>query len=89
MYRSTLIVAALASVSTAALASETITYSYDARGRLVQVAHAGTVNNGVVTSYGLDRADNRLSVATAGSPSCMAVVPFGSSYRIISCESAT
>jgi len=31
----------------AAYAAETITYTYDARGRLVQVNHSGTVNNNV------------------------------------------
>lgn len=66
MLRPMIIAAVLASVSASALASETITYLYDARGRLVQVAHAGTVNNGVVTSYGLDKADNRISVAVTG-----------------------
>ncbi|MFL6725203.1 MAG: RHS repeat domain-containing protein [Sphingomicrobium sp.] len=52
----------------AASASETITYSYDARGRLVQVAHSGTVNNGVTTSYVYDKAHNRTSKTTTGSP---------------------
>lgn len=55
-------------VSAAAHAAETITYSYDARGRLVQVARTGTVNNGVTTSYQFDRADNRVSKTTTGSP---------------------
>jgi hypothetical protein len=48
-------------------ASETITYSYDARGRLKQVARSGTVNNGVTTSYTLDKADNRTNKTTTGS----------------------
>ena len=51
-----------------ALAAETISYSYDARGRLVQVARTGTVNNGVTTSYTLDKADNRTNKSTTGSP---------------------
>ena len=55
-------------VPTAAVAAETIAYSYDARGRLVQVARSGTVNNGVVTDYALDNADNRTSKTTTGSP---------------------
>lgn len=62
-----LIAAALTSMSTAAIAGETITYSYDARGRLVQVAHSGTVNPGLNTTYAYDKADNRTSVTTAGS----------------------
>ena len=52
----------------AAYASETITYSYDARGRLVQVNHAGSVNNNVVTNYTYDKADNRTNKTTTGSP---------------------
>ena len=57
---------ALLAASTAQ-ASETITYSYDARGRLVQVARTGTVNNGVTTSYTIDKADNRTNKTTTGS----------------------
>ncbi len=49
-------------------AAETITYSYDAKGRLVKVAHAGTVNNGVQTTYSHDRTDNRTQVKTVGAP---------------------
>ena len=56
----------LALAATAALATETITYSYDARGRLVQVVHNGTANNGVTTSYAYDRAHNRTNVTTTG-----------------------
>jgi YD repeat-containing protein len=52
----------------AAWASETITYKYDARGRLVQVNHAGTVNNNVVTNYTYDKADNRALKNTTGAP---------------------
>lgn len=52
----------------AAYAAETITYSYDARGRLVRVSHSGTVNNNVVTNYSYDKADNRQSKTTTGSP---------------------
>ena len=51
-----------------AVATETITYSYDARGRLIQVARTGTVNNGVTTSYQFDKADNRTAKTTTGSP---------------------
>ena len=48
----------------AAGASETISYSYDARGRLKTVTHSGTVNNGKTTTYSLDKADNRTSKTT-------------------------
>jgi YD repeat-containing protein len=54
--------------ATAAGASETIAYSYDARGRLTQVARTGTVNNGVTTTYSQDKADNRTNKTTTGSP---------------------
>lgn len=60
--------AAALTVAVAADATETINYSYDARGRLIQVARSGTVNNGVVTNYTLDKADNRTSKTTSGSP---------------------
>ena len=60
--------AAAASLATAAEADETITYSYDARGRLVQVARTGTVNNGVTTTHQYDKADNRVVKTTTGSP---------------------
>lgn len=49
-------------------ASETITYTYDARGRLVQVTHTGTVNNNLQTTYTQDKTDNRTNVKTTGSP---------------------
>jgi murein DD-endopeptidase MepM/ murein hydrolase activator NlpD len=49
-------------------ASETVTYSYDAKGRLVKVEHSGTVNNGVQTTYSHDKADNRKNTTTTGSP---------------------
>jgi YD repeat-containing protein len=55
-----LVIAALTAV--AATASETISYSYDARGRLVQVRHSGTVNSNVTANYQYDKADNRTNV---------------------------
>ncbi len=54
--------------STAAIAAETITYSYDAKGRLVKVVHSGSVNNGLTTTYTHDNADNRVHVTTSGAP---------------------
>ena len=59
--------AALAAVA-AANASETLTYSYDARGRLVRVQHNGSVNNNVSTNYNYDKADNRSLKNTTGAP---------------------
>jgi YD repeat-containing protein len=52
----------------AAYAAETISYTYDARGRVVRVSHAGTINNNVVTNYTYDKADNRTNKTTTGSP---------------------
>lgn len=49
-----------------ALASETITYSYDALGRLIKAAHGGSVNNGQQTTYTQDPADNRNNVTVGG-----------------------
>lgn len=62
------VIAALSGV--AAAASETINYSYDARGRLVQVKHSGTVNNNVSANYSFDKANNRtnLNVASPNPP---------------------
>lgn len=51
-----------------ALATETITYTYDVHGRLTNVARSGTVNNGVNASYSFDNADNRTNVTVTGSP---------------------
>ena len=55
-------------IGAAAYAAETINYSYDARGRLIQVNHTGTVNNNVVTNYTLDKADNRETKTPTGAP---------------------
>ena len=49
-------------------ASETVNYTYDAKGRLVKVAHTGTVNNNVVSNYSFDKADNRVNVNVTGVP---------------------
>jgi hypothetical protein len=63
-----LAVAMIAAAPALAIASETVNYTYDAKGRLVKVARTGTVNNGVNTSYTFDRADNRINKNTTGSP---------------------
>jgi hypothetical protein len=60
-----IVLAALAAVAAAAYAAETITYTYDARGRLVKVERKGSVNNNVIASYSYDRADNRTNVNVA------------------------
>lgn len=69
--KATLRAVLLASVALAAAganAAETITYTYDARGRLVKVVHSGTVNNNVQTEYTHDNADNRTKVKKTGAP---------------------
>jgi hypothetical protein len=51
-----------------AFATETITYTYDAKGRLIKVVRTGTVNNNVTTDYTYDKANNRKTVVTTNSP---------------------
>lgn len=57
----------LASTSVVAMASETIAYTYDAKGRLIKVQRSGSVNNSVTTEYEHDRADNRTRVRITNS----------------------
>lgn len=63
-----LVLAAGLLVAGMAQATETVTYTYDAKGRLIKVVHSGTVNNGVTVDYTHDTADNRTNVKTTGSP---------------------
>jgi hypothetical protein len=55
-------------LSAPALAAETTTYTYDAKGRVVKVVRTGTVNNNVTTEYTHDKADNRTKVKVTNSP---------------------
>ena len=48
--------------------SETVAYDYDAKGRLIGISRSGAINDGVITTYEFDRADNRTRSITAGSP---------------------
>lgn len=57
-----LLVMAALGVAAVAVASETITYTYDARGRLVKVERTGSVNNNVKAEYKYDKGDNRTNV---------------------------
>ena len=43
-------------------AAETVTYTYDARGRVIKVVHTGSVNNNTQACYKYDKADNRTNV---------------------------
>lgn len=62
------LLASVALFAGVAHAGETVTYTYDAKGRLVKVVHTGTVNNNVQTTYTHDKADNRKNTTTTGSP---------------------
>lgn len=66
--RALLLIGALLGLSTATNAAETITYTYDAKGRLVKVVRTGTVNNNVTVEYEHDKADNRTRLKTTNSP---------------------
>ena len=55
-------------IATPAIAAETVTYTYDAKGRLVKVVHTGSVNNNVTVDYEHDKADNRTRLKTTNSP---------------------
>lgn len=71
----------LALISQTASAAETISYTYDALGRLVKVTHTGGVNNGVNANYTYDKADNRTNV-TVTAPPLYIVVPLNG-YTLI------
>lgn len=58
----------LAALAVPALSSETVTYTYDAQGRLTKVVHTGTVNNNLQANYSFDKADNRINMNVTGSP---------------------
>lgn len=51
-----------------ASASETVNYTYDARGRLIKAQHSGSVNGNVVANYSYDATDNRNVVSVSGAP---------------------
>lgn len=64
-----ILVALLAAAATAPIiGNETINYTYDARGRLTNVTHAGSVNNNLQANYTYDKADSRATVNVTGSP---------------------
>ncbi len=55
---------ALGLIGSTASATETVTHTYDARGRLVKVVRTGTVNNNNQVCYKLDKAGNRTIVTS-------------------------
>lgn len=62
----------IAALGRAATADETVTYSYDALGRLVKVARAGTANNNASECYAYDPASNRSNVTVLTTGNCAA-----------------
>lgn len=62
------IAAGTAGATSMVMANETVSYTYDARGRLIKVEHSGTINNGLVANYTLDKAENRTKVKVTGAP---------------------
>jgi len=52
-------------VTGAAVGNETITYTYDSRGRLIKVGRGGTINNNVQAEYRYDKAGNCTKVKVA------------------------
>ena len=58
----------LLATATPSLSAETVTYTYDAKGRLVKVVRTGRVNNNVTVDYEHDKADNRTRLKTTNSP---------------------
>ena len=70
MNRACLLLAILPPLAIAlpAAATETVTYTYDAKARLVKVVRTGSVNNNVTVDYEHDKADNRTRLKTTNSP---------------------
>lgn len=50
----------IVALGSASIASETITYTYDALGRLVTAKSTGATNNNEIRSYCFDKAGNRI-----------------------------
>lgn len=80
--------AALLSFNASAAAQETVTYTYDALGRLVATSTNGGANNGTTSAYSYDAASNRTNVTVSASgggtptptptPSCSFAIADGS-----------
>lgn len=56
-------------------ASDTVTYTYDAKGRLVRVQHSGGPAAGVDTQYTYDKAGNRQRVLVTGGAAALSAAP--------------
>lgn len=55
-------------ISLTETAAETISYIYDAQGRLVRVTHSGGINGGITSTYNFDKANNRTRATVSGAP---------------------
>ena len=66
--RAVLVAAAIAAAAGTAIAAETLTYRYDARGRLVKVERSGGPKSGAVTQHSYDKANNRTNRTVSGAP---------------------
>ncbi len=53
--------------ASSAQAAETITYTYDAQGRVIQVRSTGSASGPSTTTYTYDKAHNRVSATTVKS----------------------
>ena len=62
-----LIAAGLPLAASSAHAAETITYTYDAQGRVIQVHSTGSANGPSTTTYTYDKAHNRVTATTVKS----------------------
>jgi len=59
---------AIIAAAGAALADETITYTYDAQGRLIRVVRSDDAGNNIQSNYTYDDADSRTNLNVTGSP---------------------
>lgn len=65
--RSALAIVLAGAASTAAIAGETLTYTYDSLGRLIVARSNGSINNNQTSSWCFDAAGNRTLVRTSAS----------------------
>lgn len=79
-------VIALASIAVTASAQETVTYSYDALGRLVATSVSGGPNSGMSTATGFDEAGNRTSYTATTSSGPIAVADYVSGTTLQACS---
>jgi hypothetical protein len=63
-----MILSLASAVAEPAMSAETTTYKYDARGRLIRVERAGTINPGQVSLYLYDKANNRTNMSKVTTP---------------------